>query len=223
MTSQEPLKKNAGARIIFPIFYETGGLVSGASGLDSEYSLDGSTTFSDCTHEAIEIPTNSGMYYLDLEAGETNGDVVAIIVKTTTPEALTTPLVFYTSAQTLNEIDAVIDAIKVKTDQLIFTSSNVHSRVIAKSSSVALSSQEKLDVNAEVDTSLNTAIPVSPTTDSINYIVELILKMVYNRMKIESNQQKHYEDNGVDVIRTFNLKDGAGNPTMVAVMERDPV
>lgn len=116
MASQQPMKKNTAARIVFPIYDSSADLLSGATGLDSEYSLDGGA-FADCTNEATEIGT-AGFYYLDLVAAETNGDVVAIEVKTTSATGKTSALVFYTSAQTLDEMDAVNDAIKLKTDNL---------------------------------------------------------------------------------------------------------
>jgi hypothetical protein len=86
--------KNTAFRVTFPIFDADGDLVTGAAGLDSEISKDGGT-FTDCTNEATEIATNSGMYYLDVTATEGNADCVAIIVKTTTSGAKTTPMVFY--------------------------------------------------------------------------------------------------------------------------------
>lgn len=87
-------KKNEAYRVTFPIFDADGDLVSGAADLDSEISKDGGT-FADCTNEATEIATNSGMYYLDLTSTEMNADTVAIIVKTSTSGAKTTPLVMY--------------------------------------------------------------------------------------------------------------------------------
>lgn len=87
-------RKNIAYRVTFPIFDADGDLVTGASGLDSEVSIDGGT-FADCTNEATEIATSSGMYYLDLTSGELNGDTVAVIVKTSTSGAKTTPIVLY--------------------------------------------------------------------------------------------------------------------------------
>ncbi len=116
MASSFPLKKNTAVRIVLPILDADGDLVSGATGLDSSYSLNGGA-FSACTNEAIEIGS-SGIYYLDLVAGETNGDVVCIQVKTTTTGAKTTVLVFYTGSQTLGEIGTEVTAIKSKTDNL---------------------------------------------------------------------------------------------------------
>lgn len=86
--------KNAAWRVTFPILDADGDLVTGAASLDSEISKDGGT-FADCTNEATEIATSSGVYYLDLTSTEMNADTVAIIVKTGTAGAKTTTLVVY--------------------------------------------------------------------------------------------------------------------------------
>ena len=86
--------KNTAYRVTFPILDADGDLVTGAASLDSEVSKDGGT-FADCTNEATEIATSSGMYYLDLSSTEMNADTVAIIVKTGTSGAKTTPIVLY--------------------------------------------------------------------------------------------------------------------------------
>lgn len=77
--------------VTFPILDADGDLVTGATGLDSERSLNGDT-FSDCTNEATEIATNSGTYYLLLTAAEMTADVVTVIVKTSSSGAKTTVL-----------------------------------------------------------------------------------------------------------------------------------
>lgn len=86
--------KNTAFRAVFPILDADGDLVTGATALDSEVSKD-QGTFADCTNEATEIATNSGIYYLDLTATEMNADCVAVIVKTTSTGAKTTVLVLY--------------------------------------------------------------------------------------------------------------------------------
>lgn len=91
--------KNQAYRVTFPIFDADGDLVTGAAGLDSEYSGDAGA-FADCTNEATEIAAASGMYYLDLTAAEMNADTVAIIVKTSTSGAKTTPIVLYPAEAT---------------------------------------------------------------------------------------------------------------------------
>jgi hypothetical protein len=87
-------RKNVAYRITFPILDADGDLVTGATGLDSEVSKDGGT-FADCTNEATEIATSSGVYYLDLTSTEMNADTVAVVVKTTSSGAKTTTLVIY--------------------------------------------------------------------------------------------------------------------------------
>jgi hypothetical protein len=107
--------KNTAFRVTFPIYDNTGALVTGAAGLDSEVSIDGGT-FVDCTNEATEIATSSGIYYLDLVAGEMNGDTIAVLVKTSTTDAKTTVLIFYptvisTAALGVNLVSAAADSI----------------------------------------------------------------------------------------------------------------
>ena len=85
---------NARFRVTFPILDADGDLVTGAAGLDSEVSQN-QGTFADCTNEATEIATNSGMYYLDLIATELDNQQAAVIVKTSTSGAKTTPMVLY--------------------------------------------------------------------------------------------------------------------------------
>lgn len=95
--------KNQAYRVTFPILDADGDLVTGATGLDSEVSIDGAA-FADCTNEATEIATSSGMYYLDLTSSEMNGDTIAIIVKTSSSGAKTTPIVLYTAARSINDL-----------------------------------------------------------------------------------------------------------------------
>jgi hypothetical protein len=83
---------NARYRVIFPILDSDGDLVTAAGSLDSELSQD-TGTFADATNEATEVATSSGMYYLDLVAGELDTKSTAIIVKSTGGK--TTPIVLY--------------------------------------------------------------------------------------------------------------------------------
>ena len=100
-----PVKGQA-YRVTFPILDADGDLVTGATSLDSEVSKNGAT-FADCTNEATEIATSSGMYYLDLTAAEMTADTVAIIVKTATSGAKTTPIVLYPSNTVVPEFGIV--------------------------------------------------------------------------------------------------------------------
>src|SRR5262245_15426517 len=87
-------QKNVAYRIIFPILDADGNLVTGAAGLDSEISKD-QGTFTDCTNEATEIATASGVYYLDLTSTEMNADGIGLIIKTSTTGAKTTVIAIY--------------------------------------------------------------------------------------------------------------------------------
>jgi hypothetical protein len=103
-------RKNAAYRVTFPILDADGDLVTAAAGLDTEISKDGGT-FTDCTNEATEIATASGMYFLDLTSTEMNADTVTIIVKTTTSGAKTTPIVLYPEQESSWSMiaDAILD------------------------------------------------------------------------------------------------------------------
>lgn len=116
MASYFPMIKNTAQRIVFPILDADGDPVTGAAAdtPDSEYSLDGGS-FADIADEIHEIATASGIYYLDLTNGETNGDVVCIQIKTATAGTKTTVLVFYTSAQSLDTVDTNVDSILADT------------------------------------------------------------------------------------------------------------
>lgn len=86
-------KKNVAFRWYLVILDADGDLVTGAAGLDSEVSVDGAA-FADCTNEATEIGS-TGIYFLDLTAGEMNGDAICVQVKTSTSGAKTTVGIFY--------------------------------------------------------------------------------------------------------------------------------
>jgi hypothetical protein len=104
-------KKGVAYRVTFPILDADGDLVTGATGLDSEVSKDAGT-FTDCTNEATEIATSSGVYYLDLTAAEMNADTVSVIVKTTSTGAKTTVLVMYP----LETADMPVDVLSISGD-----------------------------------------------------------------------------------------------------------
>ena len=80
--------------IVFPMLDADGDLVTGATTPDSEISKNGDT-FADCTNEATEIATSSGIYYLTLTGTELTTDIAAIIAKSATSGMKTTPIVLY--------------------------------------------------------------------------------------------------------------------------------
>jgi hypothetical protein len=86
--------KNTAYRLTFPIYKSDGTLITGATALDSEVSKDAGT-FTDCTNEATEIATSSGVYYLDLSSTEMNADCVAVVVKTSSTGAVPPTFILY--------------------------------------------------------------------------------------------------------------------------------
>ena len=80
--------------LTFPILDADGDPVTGATGLDSEVSKD-LGTFTDCTNEATEIATNSGIYYLYLTGAEMTAKMVTVRVQTSSSGAKTTVLNLY--------------------------------------------------------------------------------------------------------------------------------
>jgi len=98
-----PAKKNAAFNVHFPIYDADGDLVTGAASLDSEVSIDHGT-FADCSNEATEIATSSGVYYLALTADEMNGDIITTITKTSTSGAKTAVNVMYTVTRQLVDL-----------------------------------------------------------------------------------------------------------------------
>lgn len=81
-------------RVAFPVLDADGDLVTAMSTPDSERSID-EATFADCTNEATEIATSSGVYYLDLTAAEMTSKCTSVIVKSATAGMKTTVLTLY--------------------------------------------------------------------------------------------------------------------------------
>jgi hypothetical protein len=86
-------RKNAAFRHYFAIRKNDGTLITTWAGADSEMSVDGAA-FADCTNEATEIGT-SGVGYIDLTAGEMNGDSVTLKVTVTNTSALPVVVTFF--------------------------------------------------------------------------------------------------------------------------------
>lgn len=86
--------KNTAFRVRFGIFKSDGTLITGATGLDSEVSKDDGT-FADCTNEATEVATASGVYYLDLTSTEMNADGVCVKVTSTSTGAVPVIIAIY--------------------------------------------------------------------------------------------------------------------------------
>jgi hypothetical protein len=80
--------------VYFPILDNDGDLVTSGAGLDSERSIDGGTA-ADCSNEATEIATTSGLYYLDLIYSELQSSCTIVKVQSSTSNSKDTVLVLY--------------------------------------------------------------------------------------------------------------------------------
>lgn len=81
--------------------------------------------------------------------------------------------------------------------------------------------------NVSYDRALSTAPGLAGTIESDVTTIKTHVKdcrdIDFGRWKIQNNQLLFYNADGSTVLRTFNLKNSAGNPTSTSVMERVPV
>jgi hypothetical protein len=150
--------KNTDTRVVFPIMKNDGTFITGATGLDSEYALLGThggsaPSFGDCTHEATEIGS-TGLYYLDVSAAELNDDLSVIQVKSSSAGAITQVLLFRT---TLGDVN--VGAISGDTTAADNAESFFDGTGYAGTNNV-------IPTVTNV-TAISSAIPGSPTADSI--------------------------------------------------------
>lgn len=222
-------QKNVAYRVTFPILDADGDLVTGATGLDSEVSKDGGT-FADCTNEATEIATNSGVYYLDLTSTEMNADTVAVIVKTSTSGAKTTVLVMYpeeagdirVNVTAISDDSTAADNAEAAFDGTGYNvgggsvvaasvTGNVGGNVTGSVGSLA--TQAKADVNAEVVDCLNVDTYAEPgqgapaATASIVTKLGFIFKAFRNKVTQTSTAYSLFADDATTVDQKATVSD----------------
>lgn len=161
-------RKNTAFRMYFAIRDTAGDLVTSWAGQDSEVSKDGGS-FDDCTNEATEIGT-SGCGYIDFTSTEMNADSVVYKLTVTNTDALSIVVVLYPEEVGDYRGDNTnVDAIKAKTDQLVFGETNqLNVNVI----SVNGTGQTNGDINQKLDTIdnlLDTEVAaIKDVTDKLN-------------------------------------------------------
>jgi len=164
--------KNVAYRVTFAIRDINGDVVTGASGLDSEVSIDGAT-IADCTNEATEIATTSGIYFLDLTAAEMNGDTIALKIKSTSTDSKDVIVVLHPSAQNMDDLKTTTDAIETDTQDL---QTQVGTAGAGLTDVGGMSTAMKAEVNAECDTAITDGdIATETKQDVIDGIVDSIL------------------------------------------------
>ena len=218
--------KNQAYRVSFPILDADGDLVTGAAGLDSEVSKDGGT-FADVTAEATEIATASGMYYLDLTATEMNADTVALIVKTTTTGAKTTPIVLYPAESTDIPVNvtAIGGVVQSATDLKDFAdtgydpSAHRTQAQIKATDDIDLSATQKTSVNAQVvdvmktDTTAEMSQGAPPATPTFEEMFAYIYFMFRNKNIETSTEHSVYDNAGTTKLFKAAMADTTGTLT----------
>lgn len=222
--------KNQAYRVTFPILDADGDLVTAAGSLDSEVSKDGGT-FADCTNEATEIATSSGMYYLDLTSTEMNADTVAIIVKSTGGK--TTPIVLY-------PVQLAVPMLGVNVEQWNNTAVPAedtvgYPKVTIKDGTGAgeidtasgaivqvnqLGTQAKADVNAEVldvlnvDTFAEIGQETPAATQTLRKMIAYLYKAWRNKKTQTSSQYSLLNDDAATVDQKATVSDDGTTTTI---------
>lgn len=217
-----PPKKNSIFTVTFPIYDNDGDPVSGAAGLDSEVSIDGGT-FADCTNEASEIATSSGIYELDLTASEMNGDRIVTVTKTSTGNAKSAVNVMYTAVQQIDDV-ASSASISALND---LSAANVQSELVTYDASTGAEVAALNDLSAaDVATELGTYdAPTKAELDSgfaaLNDIAAADVWSVVTRELTGLGFVLGAGDIAADAIGSSELADAAANKIADAILKRD--
>lgn len=124
MASQFPPKKGTAFTLDFTLFKNDGSVIADPGTITKKISKDGGAT-ADITAAITEIDTTYGHCSVVLSATEMTADRVWIYIKDDTSGCVPFTVTIYTAAQTLDELDAVADAVKAKTDGLNFAGPDV--------------------------------------------------------------------------------------------------
>ncbi len=158
-------KNQAGQKIaVYAYDTSAGAAKTGdAANITAQISKDGgaSAATNDVNPTELDATNHPGIYLFDMTAAETNADLIILTAKSTTPNINIEPVIINTTPGSNTAIDAAV------TDKTGFSLAADQSAVTIGTVN-ALGATAKADVNAEVDSALNTAIPASPTADSIN-------------------------------------------------------
>lgn len=124
MASQFPPKKNTAFTLYFTLYKNDGTVIANPGTITKKYSIDGAAV-GDLSNAITEEDTTYGQCSIVLTAGEMNGDAIWIYIKDDTTGCVPFTATIYTAAQTLDELDAVADAVKAKTDGLSYVGTDV--------------------------------------------------------------------------------------------------
>lgn len=112
MASQWPPKKGAAFTLYFTLFKNDGTIIANPGTITKKVSIDGAAV-ADCANTVTEEDTTYGQCSLVLSTSEMNGDAIWVYIKDDTSGCVPFVATLYTAAQTLDEIEALIDDIGV--------------------------------------------------------------------------------------------------------------
>lgn len=183
------LFKNVASQKIHVYAYNstTGAAKTGdAANITAYVSLDGTANAVDDTNPAEVDATNMpGIYVFDLTQAETNCNSFALSAKSATADIRIEPIIGFTTGPAVTQtgdsypivssgthgnaaLKTLIDNVDDFVDTEIGALTTELAKVPKSDSNVTWNATALASINAEVDTALNTAIPGSPTADSIN-------------------------------------------------------
>ena len=207
---------------------------------DVKVSTDGNALSNLDTLPDVD-PDASYFVKVTLSATEMNGDNIAVLFHDAAGDEWCDLMVnIQTSAQTLDEIDTVVDGIQ--TDL-----SNATDGLGALKALIdALNDLSAAEVNAEVDSALDTIIPGIATVGSINakishtltdtdelqkdwanggrldLLIDTLIQILTGKWEVVGNQLIMYDTDGVTALYTFDLTQD-GVPTEFNPDKREPV
>ena len=221
--------KNQRIRLTFPIFDADGDLVTGAASdtPDSQRSIDGAT-FAACSNEITELATASGMYYLELNASEMNGDTIAVIVKTATAGTKTTPIVMYPTTEDFASLAAQIDSEMVLiTADHDLTQSHIADLSTKADSDAVLFTAAISDVKSELvlthseTTKIVSDLVLTPLSDMVDLIWDEVLTGATHNV-VNSAGRRLRQIESIFVLDTGTAQAGAaGSITLAAGASAD--
>lgn len=179
MASQFPPKKNTAFTLYFTLYKNDGTVIANPGTITKKVSIDGAAV-ADIAAAVTEEDTTYGQLSVVLSTSEMNGDGIWVYIKDDTTGCVPFTCTIYTAGSLVDDISAELAKVPKSDGSLTLNatcSSDIKSglstqaelnKVPKSDGTTSWNATALASINAEVDTALNTAIPGSPTADSIN-------------------------------------------------------
>jgi len=191
-------KKNVEYTLVFPIYKTDGTLITSAAGLDSEIYIDGAAV-ADCSNEATEI--GQGVYYLVLTATEMTCNSAAVIVKTSSADAVRP--VFALAPEEAGDIRANVTQI------------NSDAALIAKFAAAVGGNLVGTLTGSQTGTTLTASTPAAATADLYNGRFLLMLSGGLAGKATKITDYAFDDPNGVFTVDSLGSGPTAGDTFLI--------